>query len=136
VPALAAASSTQSLQQPPDLGDRLSAGFQSWAHTPIGNRFAALGNGVVGLGSGQRTDPAGIAQQILQPRIESAGNAHEDLNSQYQALRPILGDHNAMLAIVRPEVGKTLIAQALAGRTKPGNTGEADQSGNGQRRLL
>ncbi len=37
-----------------------------------------------------------------------------DLHSQYQALRPILGDRNAMLATVHPEVGQTLIAQALA----------------------
>jgi len=106
----------QASQQPPDLGDRLSAGFQSWAHTPLGNPFAALANGIAGLGSGQRTDPAADGSQ--------------DLNSKYQALRPILGDHNAMLAIVHPDVGKTLITQALAGQTDPGN--DASSTAGGQ----
>jgi hypothetical protein len=46
--------------QPPGFGDRLGAGFQSWAHTPVGNPFAALANGVAGFGSGQRTDQAGL----------------------------------------------------------------------------
>ena len=39
--------------QPPDLGDRLSAGFQSWAHTPLGNPFAGIANGIAGFSSGQ-----------------------------------------------------------------------------------
>lgn len=110
----------QALQPSADLGDRLSAGFQSWAHTPVGNPMAALANGIAGFGSGQRTDPAGIAQQSLQPRIDPGGGAQPDLNSQYQALRSILGDHNAMLAIVHPEVGKTLITQALASQATSG----------------
>jgi hypothetical protein len=130
MPQFGRADVSQAAQQTPDFGDRVSAGFQSWAHTPVGNPIAALGNGIAGLGSGQRTDPAGIAQQILQPRIDSSGNAQLDL--QYQALRPILGDHNAMLAIVHPEVGKTLITQALHSQTKPANIGDADPAGNGQ----
>ena len=36
------------------LGDRLDAGFQSWAHTPTGNPMAALANGITGFESGQR----------------------------------------------------------------------------------
>jgi hypothetical protein len=40
----------------------------------------------------------------------------QDLHSQYQALRPMLGDRNAMLATVYPEVRQALIAQALAGQ--------------------
>jgi len=35
----------------------------------------------------------------------------QDLHSQYQALRPMLGDRNAMLATAYPEVRQTLIAQ-------------------------
>ena len=42
--------------------------------------------------------------------LQSAPN----LASQFQALQPILGDRGAMLAIVNPDFGKTLIAQALA----------------------
>ena len=46
----------------------------------------------------------------------------QDPHSQYQALRPMLGDRNAMLATVYPELRETLIAQALAGRQQPGQT--------------
>jgi hypothetical protein len=53
----------------------------------------------------------------------------QDLHSQYQALRPMLGDHNAMLATVYPEVRQTLIAQALAGRQQPGQTSEPAPTG-------
>jgi len=122
----------QAAQQPPDLGDRPSAGFQSWAHTPVGSPIAALANGIAGVSPGQRTDPANLAQQIMQPRIDSADNTRQDLNSQYQALRPFLGDHDAMLAIVHPEIGRALIAQALAGRPIPGNTDNANPAGNDQ----
>lgn len=41
-----------------------------------------------------------------------------DLHPQYQALRPILGDFNAMLATVHPEVGQSLIAQATANQPR------------------
>jgi hypothetical protein len=37
----------------PTFGDRLNASFQSWAHTPLGNPFAALANGIAGFNSGQ-----------------------------------------------------------------------------------
>jgi hypothetical protein len=123
---------SQSPAQPPGLGDRLSTGFQNWAHTPLGNPVAGLASGIAGLASGQRTDPAGIAQQTLQPRIDSSGNPQQDLNSQYQALRPILGDQNAMLAIVHPEFGRTLITQALARQTKSGKADGADTGDNDQ----
>lgn len=38
---------------PADFGDRLSAGFQSWAHTPLGNPFAAVANGIAGFNEGR-----------------------------------------------------------------------------------
>lgn len=53
---------SQASPQNPDFGDRLSAGFQSWAHTPVGSPFAGLANGIQGFASGQRVDPEGIAQ--------------------------------------------------------------------------
>jgi hypothetical protein len=53
----------------------------------------------------------------------------QDLHSQYQALRPTLGDRNAMLATVYPEVRQTLIARALAGRQQPGQTSEPTPAG-------
>ncbi|MGY4159044.1 hypothetical protein ACVINW_004886 [Bradyrhizobium sp. USDA 4461] len=39
----------------PTFGDRLNAGFQSWAHTPLGNPFAGLANGITGFSTGQRS---------------------------------------------------------------------------------
>jgi hypothetical protein len=47
------AGTSQPDQPTPDLGNRLSAGFQSWAHTPLGNPFAGIANGIAGFGSGQ-----------------------------------------------------------------------------------
>jgi hypothetical protein len=49
-----------SIPQTPDLGDRLSAGIESWAHTPVGNPIAALANGFAGFDSGQRTGSGGV----------------------------------------------------------------------------
>jgi hypothetical protein len=43
-------------------------------------------------------------------------SAAPNLNSQYRALRSVLGDHNAMLATVDPETRKALVAQSLAGQ--------------------
>jgi hypothetical protein len=58
-------SATQPMAAQPSssFGDRLSAGFQSWAHTPVGSPFEAIANGVQGLTTGQRTDPASLNQQ-------------------------------------------------------------------------
>jgi hypothetical protein len=53
----------------------------------------------------------------------------QDPHAQYQALRPMLGDRNAMLATVYPEVRQTLIAQALAGRQQPDQTSEPAPTG-------
>jgi hypothetical protein len=54
----------------------------------------------------------------------------QDLHAQYQALRPMLGDRNAMLATLHPDLRQTLIAQALAGQQQPGHTsGPAPTSG-------
>jgi hypothetical protein len=50
--------------------------------------------------------------------------------SQYQALRPVLGDHGAMLATINPEVGKALLAQALASRQNLANAGDALSPGD------
>jgi hypothetical protein len=71
--------------QAPDPGDRLSAGFQSWAHTPVGNPFAALANGVSGFSSGQRSDPAAVAQRILTSQMDATGNPTPDLRATRSA---------------------------------------------------
>lgn len=80
---------------------------------PQGGDFA--GNALTGLQSflnggglissiraasnGQRSDPQGVAQQ--------------NLKAQYDTLVPLLGPQKAMLAVMNPEAGKTLLAQAL-----------------------
>ena len=72
----------------------------------------------------------------LPPIVPNGGQAPsvpqppgQDLHSQYQALRPMLGDRNAMLATVHPELRQTLIAHALAGRQQPGQTSEPAPTG-------
>jgi hypothetical protein len=73
----------------------------------------------------------------LPPIVPNGGQAPsvpqppgQDPHSQYQALRPMPGDRNAMLATVYPEVRQTLIAQALAGRQQqPGQTSEPAPTG-------
>lgn len=133
---LASSPSSQTAAQNPDLSDRLSAGIQSWAHTPVGNPLAALANGVSSFSSGQRSDPAAVAQRILTSQTDAAGNPMNALHAHYQALRPHLGDRNAMLAIIHPEFGRALIAQTAAGQTNPGdssngNPADGDQPGLG-----
>jgi hypothetical protein len=72
----------------------------------------------------------------LSPIVPNGGQAPsvpqppgQDPHSQNQALRPMLGDRNAMLATVYPEVRQALIAQALAGRQQPGQTSESAPTG-------
>ena len=79
------------------IGDRLMAGIQGFANSS--GPMPALANLFNGLATGQRSDPAGVQQQ--------------NLKAQYDALVPMLGPQKAMLAILNPEAGKTLIAQAL-----------------------
>ncbi len=91
---------------------------ESFGQTPAGPRMSALA-------------------PLLWPNLPGNGKTPfapqlPDLHSQYQALRSVLGDRNAMLAAVSPEVGQTLIAQALANRQNPANTGDAVTTGDGQ----
>ena len=61
MPQFGGAGTSQPDQPTPDLGDRLSAGFQSWAHTPLGNPFAGIANGIAGFNSGQSRQPTNAA---------------------------------------------------------------------------
>jgi hypothetical protein len=75
--------------RPDGFFDRLNTGLQS-----IGN-----GGSIIGALTGNRTDPQSYAQQSL--------------SAQYRALVPIVGPQKAMLAVLNPEAGKTILAQAL-----------------------
>ncbi len=86
----------QPQQLPPAFGrggegffDRLNNGLQS-----IGN-----GGSIIGALTGKQTDPQSISQQ--------------NLKAQYEALVPLVGPQKAMLAVMNPEAGKTILAQAL-----------------------
>jgi hypothetical protein len=77
-------------------------------------------------------DPFAADGPIRQARTQPASQPQppgQDSHAQYQALRPMLGDRNAMLATVYPEVRQALIAQALAGRQQLGQTSEPAPTG-------
>lgn len=102
-------------QLPPALGGNsfggnFGAGLQNFVNA--GGPLQALAGGLTGLVTGQRTDPQGMSQQ--------------NLNAQYQALRqafqgsgmsPQEAASKAMLAVMNPEAGKTLINEALTNKT-------------------
>jgi hypothetical protein len=74
----------------------------------------------------------------LPPIVPNGGQAPavpqppgQDLHAQYQALRPMLGDRNAMLATLHPEVRQILIAQTLAGQQQSGQTSGPAPTGDG-----
>jgi hypothetical protein len=92
--------------QSPGLGDRLSAGFQSFAHG--GALLPSIADGVAGFASGQRQDPSAATQRQQQ----------QTLRQQYQAFVPLLGPQNALIATLNPEVGKMLVSQALSNKQK------------------
>jgi hypothetical protein len=93
--------SSSAPMQPPDLGDRLSAGFQNWAHTPVGSPMAALANGIAGFNSGQRAADPGTAPQMSQARIDAL-----------KFLRS--ADQDAASPAIDPQAGNPPIAQAPA----------------------
>lgn len=111
----------QPQQLPPALGGNqiggnFGAGLQNFINTPGGLLQKTLGAGI-GASTGQRTDPAGMQQQ--------------NLKAQYDSLLPILGPQKALLAVMNPEAGKTLLTEALTNKEKYTQTGE-DAFGNKQ----
>lgn len=69
--------------------DRLNAGLQS----------VGRGGSLIGALTGNYTDRQSIGRQALK--------------AQYDALVPVVGPQKAMLAVLNPEAGKTILAQAL-----------------------
>lgn len=97
-------------------GGNIGASLQSFANTP-GGVIPKLVGGLSTLISGQRTDPAGVAQQ--------------NLKAQYDSLVPVLGPQKAMLAVLNPEAGKVILQEALTDKEKYTKTGQ-DAFGNEQ----
>src|SRR4051794_37938889 len=82
----------------PSFGDHLTAGAQSFANS--GKLLPALVNGITGLATGQRQDPAGKTQQAL--------------NMTGQALIQKGVDPNVVQAAIgNPELMRTLITQTF-----------------------
>lgn len=98
------------------LGGNLGASLQSFANTP-GGLLPKLAGGIGALVSGQRSDPVGLQQQ--------------NLKAQYDSLVPLLGPQKALLAVMNPEAGKTLLTEALTNKVDWGVIGE-DALGNKQ----
>jgi hypothetical protein len=96
------ASSLPEFLQPSGPGNNLLAGLQSFGGNLQNGLISALVGGANGFATGQRNDPRGQQQQVLQ--------------AQYKALIPILGEQKAALAVLNPEIGKQLVAQATAGK--------------------
>lgn len=67
----------------PDLGDRLGAGFKSWAYTPVGNPFAALANAITGFSNGQFA-----AAPATRPTASAAQPQDNITSSAAPAVRP------------------------------------------------
>lgn len=93
---------------------------------PLGMIAGAIGGGM-GMGQGNAQDQQRQAMQ-----------------AQFQAYRPILGDQKAYLAVINPEAGKAMLAEALSNKQKfvqikdamgaehPAFVNETDQTVNGQ----
>jgi hypothetical protein len=82
----------------------------------------------VGFGQSPPITQSPPLQPTLWPNLSDAGQAlfnpqpaAPNLTSQFQALRPVLGDHDAMAATVSPETGKTMIAQTPAEQQSDNN---------------
>lgn len=86
---------------PGQFGQGQGSGFGGQALTALQSFLNGGGliSSIRGAANGQRTDPAGMAQQ--------------NLKAQYDALVPVVGPQKAMLAVMNPEAGKTILAQAL-----------------------
>jgi hypothetical protein len=69
--------------QSPDLGDRLGAAFQSWAHTPVGSPVAGIANGITGFNTGQQTPAAAAAPTQAQTQAPDLDN-HQSAGVQSQ----------------------------------------------------
>ena len=99
-------SPSATVPSPLSLGDRLSAGFQSWAHTPVGSPFEAIANGIQGLSTGQRNDTAALNQQKQDQTAQllMKNGAPEDV------VRAAQGN---------PDIMKLAVARYIAPRLRP-----------------
>jgi hypothetical protein len=67
--------------------------------------------GGIGSALGRIGSPDGLIARLT--GNDSRSVAQQNLKAQYEALVPIVGPQKAMLAVMNPEAGKTILAQAL-----------------------
>jgi len=67
--------------------------------------------GGVGSTLGRLFNPDGLVARLT--GNDSRSMSQQNLKAQYEALVPLVGQQKAMLAVLNPEAGKTILAQAL-----------------------
>jgi hypothetical protein len=67
--------------------------------------------GGIGSALGRAFNPDGLIARLT--GNDSRSVAQQNLRAQYEALVPLVGRQKAMLAVLNPEAGKTILAQAL-----------------------
>jgi hypothetical protein len=67
--------------------------------------------GGIGSALGRIGNPDGLIARLT--GNDSRSIAQQNLKAQYEALVPVVGHQKAMLAVMNPEAGKTILAQAL-----------------------
>ena len=67
--------------------------------------------GGIGSALGRIGAPDGLIARLT--GNDTRSQAQQNLKAQYEALVPIVGPQKAMLAVMNPEAGKTILAQAL-----------------------
>lgn len=69
--------------------------------------------GVRGFVNNLHTGPIGALVGAIGSAAGMQDPAQQNLKAQYEALVPLVGQQKAMLAVLNPEAGKTILAQAL-----------------------
>ncbi len=101
-------------QQAPQGGPTdVSAQSRQPAQMQAPQQEQALPPALGGIGStlGRAFNPDGLISRLT--GNDSRSVAQQNLKAQYQALVPLVGQQKAMLAVLNPEAGKTILAQAL-----------------------
>lgn len=80
---------------------------------PALNNSGGLGAGLRGIVNNLHTGPLGALAGGIGNSLGLQGPEQQNLKAQYEALVPLVGQQKAMLAVLNPEAGKTILAQAL-----------------------
>lgn len=79
----------------------------------LGGQSGGFGGAAQGLMANAHNGPIGMLLGGLGGAMGMESPEKQNLRAQYQSLVPMLGPQKAMLAVMNPEAGKILLAQAL-----------------------